>query len=990
MSSTSLDSPLDADSSVKGIAGLFPEGRAPATSVTCDMQEVAGYYDADPEREWQRTRSGPYHRLENEVIHHSVLADLPRASRILDLGSGPGTHALQLARRGHQVALVDLSIASLNSARARFVEAGLDGQLLGTQHAAAQHVTVPAGQFDVVLMFGPLYHLLDDADAAEAVRRAASALAPGGRLHAIFLTRTSILRDLLKRGRFAEMSALVDGGYLEHGRYQPLPRVSAEDYMPPARTHHLVEGEALLEAAGLEITDRHSLEGVAAWMRPYVDHSAADEAAFTALSRAVRSTTRLAELLEAGDHFLLSAAAARLPRADRRSRRAAGRADIVGAGGQLLAGAEGRVAFAPAVVNHQGRRLIAMAVGPADARVYAPRQLPGRAPEPWYTGGRNRVVLARLPAPGAGPVSLADARPLPTPDGCDDVTGVSLTTHRNELHAYLSARPDGGRWSIYRTISRDSGATWGPPRLILAPSTQAAATDSEHVLLPTVLHRDGTWWMWYAGRDGHHRRIHVATSPDGLTWQRHGVVVTTGPAGAPDAYAADCPAVTASTNGGLLMFYGAGSSRSLAAAHSRDGLNWRPLGLVLHRGGPDSPDSRYAFYPAVLPDGAGRVRLLYSGEDDQARWTVLDGGLLDTALLLERPAPLPLTCSIDAAVERVRSEVPGRYWEIPDDCHDDAPAYTSADGRLTQLRPSSTPVFAVSTTEGRVVIKPGRSRAFAEREHTGLQALARHLPVPATALHYRGEEATLVAQNLDGVPLRTLSNTAPDRFLRVLGELATRLVHGATATLTPRTDAAVDHSLETPAVLSGWVEDLARRLQPWSGHTLHLNGAPTQLSCGSLVHLARRSLTPAPASGWLVHTTGDLHLGNVVVHRSQPEWWVIDAEFAGLHDLDQTLAKLAGSCLKHTDLFTEAAVHERNGTLQITCQMTGAVGEQVLNSTWLLNRFDGLPLDRGRILGLLVPDLYFRLTRGEEPPAAAEGLAALALAARMTGHGAIR
>uniref|UniRef100_UPI0013C478DC class I SAM-dependent methyltransferase n=2 Tax=Streptomyces TaxID=1883 RepID=UPI0013C478DC len=331
MSAVSTISPPATGSTATGTSGAFPAGRTPADPrIVGGIERVAAFYDADPEREWQRTRSGPYHRLETEVIHQQVLAGLRPGSRILDIGSGPGVHALELARRGHLVALSDLSVKSLDSARARFREAGLEGHLLGTQHGPAQHLAPPPGQFDAVLMFGPLYHLLDDADALEAVRRAATVLAPGGRLHAIFLTRTSVLRDLLKRGRFAEMTALTGGGYLDHGRYEPLSTVSADDYMPPTRTHRLTEAEDVLHAAGLEVTDRYSLEGVAAWMRPYVDQTATDQAAFTALSRAVRETTQVGELLEAGDHFLLSAAPAGLPRPGRRPHRVEGRADLVG------------------------------------------------------------------------------------------------------------------------------------------------------------------------------------------------------------------------------------------------------------------------------------------------------------------------------------------------------------------------------------------------------------------------------------------------------------------------------------------------------------------------------------------------------------------------------------------------------------------------------------------------------------------------------------
>ncbi|MFG2425230.1 methyltransferase domain-containing protein [Streptomyces sp. NPDC048448] len=959
---------------------------AASTGTGSDLARVAAFYDADPAREWQRTRSSPYHRLEAEVIHRQVLAALPPAGRILDIGSGPGVHALALARRGHTVALSDLSAASLAVARDRFREAGLEGQLLGTWHSPAQ-LLAPPGHFDAVLLFGPLYHLLDDADAAETVRRAAAALAPGGRLYAIFLTRTSVLRDLLKRGRFTDMTALTDSGYLGHGRYQPPAGVPDTDYMPPTRTHSLREAEDLLRGAGLEITDRYSLEGVAAWMRPYVDQAAADRAAFTQLSDAVLATTGLPELVEAGDHFLLTATRTGLPRPPAPGRRSSGRPDSVGRHRTVLADATDSVCFAPAAVQHRGRRLLALTTGPSSARTYEPRQLPGRAPEPWYTGGRNRVMLC--PLPHTGPVLLADARPLPVPDGCDDVMGPSLVSDGNTLLAFLSARADGGPWQIYRTLSHDGGSTWTTPKTVLEPSS-GHASESEHVLMPAVLQRGGAWWMWYAGRDGHHRRIHLATSTDGTSWQRHGIVLDTGIPGAPDAYAADCPALAPTADGGLLMVYGAGTARCLAAAHSADGKSWRPLGTILHRAGPGAPDARYAFYPALVPDRSGQVRLLYAGEDETGHWSLLDAGLLDPDLLAQRPSPLELTVAVDTAVARVRAEVPAESWQITSDSHGSACSYTSPDGAITQLRPSSGPVFAARTPAGPVIVKPGRSTAFAEREHTGLQVLARHLPVPETALHYQGDNATLIVEHLDAGPLRNLAVTDPGVFTRVLGDLSVRLVRLITATARPYREQDADHSLQTPVVLSGWVEDLARRMRPWWNHALHLNGEPTQLTCAGLVHLARRSLPPG---GHLAYGTGDLHLGNVLVDRADPrQWWVIDAEFAGLHDLDQSLAKLVGSCLKHTGLLADPTVAVHGDIVDITCRPLGPLGELLLTTPWLLDHFEGLPVDRSRILGLLLPDLFFRLTPPGTPagPGGPFGMAALALGARMTGHGIAR
>ncbi|KPC68508.1 hypothetical protein ADL27_56600 [Streptomyces sp. NRRL F-6602] len=367
---------------------------------------------------------------------------------------------------------------------------------------------------------------------------------------------------------------------------------------------------------------------------------------------------------------------------------------------------------------------------------------------------------------------------------------------------------------------------------------------------------------------------------------------------------------------------------------------------------------------------------------------LLDAGHLESGLLPQRPCPLEMTTDIDTAVARVRAEVPAAYWQTTSDCHGPAPAYTSPDGAIRQLRPSSGPVFAARTPAGEVIIKPGRGTAFAVREHTGLQVLARHVPVPATALHYQGENTTLIAEHLDAVPLRDLAVTDPAAFEHVLGDLCARLVHLATATAAarPYREQDADHSLQTPAVLSGWVEDLARRMRPWWNHPLHLNGQPTQLTCAGLVHLARRSLAPGTH---LAYNTGDLHLGNVLVDRADPRRWrVIDAEFAGLRDLDQSLSKLVGSCLKHTGLLSEPAATVPAGIVDITCTLAGPLAERLLATPWLLDRFEGLPVVRGRILGLLLPDLFFRLTPPDAPgPGGPYGLAALALGARMTGHG---
>ena len=81
------------------------------------------YYDLQPEREWARLER---HRTEFAVTMRALAAYLPRPpARVLDCGGGPGRYAIELARRGYQVTLFDLSSACLKLAETKAAEAGV-------------------------------------------------------------------------------------------------------------------------------------------------------------------------------------------------------------------------------------------------------------------------------------------------------------------------------------------------------------------------------------------------------------------------------------------------------------------------------------------------------------------------------------------------------------------------------------------------------------------------------------------------------------------------------------------------------------------------------------------------------------------------------------------------------------------------------------------------------------------------------------------------
>lgn len=136
------------------------------------------------------SHSGP---LEVERTRELVLRHLPAGPlRILDVGGGPGVHAAWLVALGHHVRVIDpvpLHVEQAAAADARIVAELGDARDLDAEDRSV----------DVVLLMGPLYHLLERDDRLAALAEAARVLRPGGLVFAAAICRHAALLDLLLR-----------------------------------------------------------------------------------------------------------------------------------------------------------------------------------------------------------------------------------------------------------------------------------------------------------------------------------------------------------------------------------------------------------------------------------------------------------------------------------------------------------------------------------------------------------------------------------------------------------------------------------------------------------------------------------------------------------------------------------------------------------------------------------------------------------------------
>jgi ubiquinone/menaquinone biosynthesis C-methylase UbiE len=226
-------------------------------------EDIISHYASGYEAERLNMQSG---QLERERTRELLLRFLPPPpASILDIGGGPGGHACWLAKKGYEVHLVDITPLHVEMAKAASLEQP-EALLASATVGDARSLPWNPESVDVVLLFGPLYHLTTQQDRTRALTEAHRILKSGGTLLAVGISRFASTLDGLRSGflKDPQFASIVDRD-LRDGQHRNA--TTNPMYFMDTFFHHPDELSDEVRNTGFIISGVYGVEGPA-WLAP--------------------------------------------------------------------------------------------------------------------------------------------------------------------------------------------------------------------------------------------------------------------------------------------------------------------------------------------------------------------------------------------------------------------------------------------------------------------------------------------------------------------------------------------------------------------------------------------------------------------------------------------------------------------------------------------------------------------------------------------------
>ena len=166
------------------------------------------YDDIDEDSRLNRSRQG---QLEYITTMNYIHRYAKTGAKILEIGAGTGRYSIALAKEGYNVTAVELVETNLEVLKNNSV--GIEN-IISYQGDALSLDRFEDNQFDITLLFGPMYHLYDKKEVHKALDEAIRVTKKGGIILTAFLSVYAIMNNnYLKETLAAGIEMNFDDNY---------------------------------------------------------------------------------------------------------------------------------------------------------------------------------------------------------------------------------------------------------------------------------------------------------------------------------------------------------------------------------------------------------------------------------------------------------------------------------------------------------------------------------------------------------------------------------------------------------------------------------------------------------------------------------------------------------------------------------------------------------------------------------------------------------
>ena len=245
------------------------------------VQEVYHRFDED-----SRLNKSQAARVEFLTTVRYIEKYLTPGAKILDVGAGAGEYSLYFARKGYQVSALELADSNIAAFRAKMSDTD---QIDLVQGNAMDLSRYESNSFDVVLLFGPLYHLHEESDKLQCIEEAKRVCKPNGKLFFAIISNDMVILTMQQ----------CQDDYLMNGDYNK-ETFRLDDF--PFVFHTVDHCRELLGKAGIQITHEVASDGTSELLQDLVN--GLDEASYQQYLRFHFYICEKPEFLGMSNHLL--------------------------------------------------------------------------------------------------------------------------------------------------------------------------------------------------------------------------------------------------------------------------------------------------------------------------------------------------------------------------------------------------------------------------------------------------------------------------------------------------------------------------------------------------------------------------------------------------------------------------------------------------------------------------------------------------------------